>query len=182
MSRSGKIWAIVCEASLSRRFIKEKGIGWVEIRQKNSPSASLVREVKRAKRKLKNCDISVLVNDRPDAVLAAQADGLHVGKGDMPISLLRKILGKKTFIGKTVRSASQAVLAEKEGYDYLGIGPIFKTPEKINIRPRGLNILTRIKNRVNIPVVAIGGMNFQNKNRALSRGADAVAMIRGIKQ
>jgi len=181
MSRRGKVCAIVCEASLSWRFIKEKGIGWLELRQKNVPTTSLVREVKKAKKKLKNCGVSVLVNDRPDAALAAQANGLHVGRGDMPISLLRKILGSKSLIGKTVRSVNQAVLAEKEGYDYLGIGPIFKTPEKIKIQPRGLNILKRIKSRVSIPVVAIGGMNFQNMNRALSRGADAVAMIRGIK-
>lgn len=162
------------------RAFREKGVTSVQFRDKNISSVSLVKRIRFYRRKFKNSGAFFIVNDRPDACLASGSDGLHVGRGDMSLSLIRKILGRRLIIGKTVRTVSQARAAEKDGADYVSVGPIYRTPLKSELSPRGLDTLKKVKKAVRIPVVAIGGVSFSNIGQVRGAGADGIAMMRGL--
>ena len=176
------ICAIVDRNTLPKRFLRTKKITYIQIRKKNATSISLIKKIKTMKKKFGPYNVPIFVNDRIDVAVAANTDGLHIGKGDMDISLARRILGKGCVIGKTVRNQKEARIAQKDGADYISIGPIFKTPFKKKIKLKGLAVLKKVKKTVNIPIVAIGGITFSNMDKVISSGADGVAMIRGVTQ
>lgn len=176
------ICAIVDKNTLPKGLIRTKKIACIQIRKKNATSISLIKKIKTIKKKISLYNIPIFVNDRIDVAAAANTDGLHIGKGDMDISLARRILPKGCIIGKTVRNQKEARIAQKCGADYISIGPIFKTPFKKKIKLKGLAVLKKIKKTVNIPVIAIGGITFANMNKVTASGADGVAMIRGVRQ
>ncbi len=176
------ICAIVDRNTLPKRLLRTKKITYIQIRKKNATSISLVKKIKTIKKKIRAYNIPIFVNDRIDVAVAANTDGLHIGRGDMDISLARRILPKGCVIGKTVRNQREAQIAQKDGADYISIGPIFKTPFKKKIKLKGLAVFKKVKKTVNIPVVAIGGITFSNMNKVIASGADGVAMIRGVIQ
>lgn len=117
-----------------------------------------------------------IVNDRLDMALVSDADGLHLGQDDLPISLARRILGKEKIIGLSTHSLGEAVQAEALGADYIGLGPIFKTSTKPHLEPKGVALIKEVRKRVKIPIVAIGGINEENVGEVLTSGADGVAL------
>ena len=121
-----------------------------------------------------------IVNDYSDIALAVDADGVHLGQDDLPVKEARKILGKGKIIGVSTHCIEQALEAEQAGADYLGFGPIFHTATKDAGSPKGTEMLRAIKDRVSIPVIAIGGINLHNLNSVLETGADAVAVASAI--
>ncbi len=124
-----------------------------------------------------------LVNDRVDIALAAGADGVHLGQSDMPVPAARALLGPTAIIGATVTNMEEAVRAEQEGADYLGVGPVFETPTKPDAGDAlGLDRLRDIKRRARIPVVAIGGINKGNLGEVLDTGADGIAVISAVTE
>ncbi len=124
-----------------------------------------------------------LVNDRVDIALAAHADGVHLGQSDLPLPAARALLGPTAIIGATVTSMEEAVRAELEGADYLGVGPIFPTLTKLDAgEALGLDRLREIKRRARIPVVAIGGIAKDNLDDVLGAGADGIAVISAVTE
>jgi len=173
---------IVADKNIPIKRLAKNGLTSIQLRRKNC-SATIVSEKTNAIKKVaRNYGIAVFVNDRVDSALASQADGVHIGKGDMSIKLVRKILGKRSIIGKTVRSVKEAVQSEREGADYVSVGPIFYTPFKKDISARGLALLRRVRKSIRIPVMAIGGINSSNIKDVLKTGVDGVGMIRGLRQ
>lgn len=124
------------------------------------------------------------VNDRLDIALLTDADGIHIGQDDLPISEVRQLIresGKKLRIGKSTHSIQQAVQAVSECPDYIGVGPVFSTPTKPDYRPVGLDLITQVsKKKFPIPFVAIGGIDAENVEQVLDAGADRIAVVRGI--
>jgi len=130
--------------------------------------------------------VPLIVNNRLDLALAISADGLHLGQDDLPISEVKKIVIRYPLsvghfvIGVSTHSLAQAVQAEKDGADYISIGPIFSTPLKPEYKPLGLGIIGEIKKRIKIPFFAIGGINQDNLQEVISAGAERIAVIRAV--
>jgi thiamine-phosphate pyrophosphorylase len=130
---------------------------------------------------LKRENIPLIINDRIDIALACQVTGVHLGQEDLPLFFARKILGKRKLIGISVNTEEEAFEAEKAGAFYLGVGPIFATPSKKDLKPLlGINGLQRIREKVKIPILAIGGINKKNAREVIKAGADGVAVISAI--
>lgn len=121
-----------------------------------------------------------LINDRVDLALACDADGVHLGQNDLPISIARRILGRDKLIGISTHSLKQALCAQEEGADYIGVGPIFQTPTKPDYPPVGLGLLREVKKRLKIPFFAIGGIDIHNIEKVISAGAEKVAVVRAV--
>jgi thiamine-phosphate pyrophosphorylase len=156
------------------------GVKWVQYREKEKSRREIYEESVKIKKLTKEFNAVLIVNDHTDIAYAVDAEGVHVGEYDLPIKEARKILGKDKIIGLSTHSLEQAKDAEKEGADYIGFGPVFHTLTKDAGSPRGIDILKVIKKQVNIPVVAIGGINFNNIKSVLETGVDAVAIASAI--
>ena len=115
-----------------------------------------------------------------DISLAVDADGVHLGQDDLPLKEAREILGKDKIIGISTHNMEQAVEAEQTGADYIAFGPLFLTATKDAGSPKGTKMLRTIKDRVSIPVVAIGGIDLLNLNSVFETGVDAVAVASAI--
>jgi len=123
------------------------------------------------------------INDRPDLAYVLNADGVHVGQDDLPVKVIRQFFKEKkrrVFIGKSTHSLPQARGAEREGVDYIGVGPIFKTPTKESYAPVGLSLIKRVHKHISIPFVCIGGINDENISDVLEAGAKRIAVVRAI--
>ena len=124
-----------------------------------------------------------LVNDRVDVAMASGADGVHLGQSDMPVAAARGLLGPYAVIGATAATIEEALRAEQEGADYIGVGPVFYTPTKPDAgEVLGLDRLREIKRRCRIPVVAIGGIGKENLEEVLCAGASGIAVISAITE
>jgi thiamine-phosphate pyrophosphorylase len=108
------------------------------------------------------------------------ADGVHLGQEDGPLSAARALLGDEAIIGRSTHSPEQALAAAKEGFDYIGIGPVFLTPTKPAYRAVGLELVRFAAKNVAIPFVAIGGIDASNVRQVRAAGARAVAVVRAV--
>jgi thiamine-phosphate pyrophosphorylase len=152
------------------------GVKFIQYRAKNKTTQEMFKEALILRRLCKKAFF--LVNDRLDIALAVSADGVHLGQDDLPPDVARYILGKKKIIGVSVATMRQAVLAQKKGADYLGVGPVFATKTKLDAeKPLGLRLITRIKKHLKIPVVAIGGINLINASSIVAAKADGLCAI-----
>jgi thiamine-phosphate pyrophosphorylase len=152
----------------------------IQYREKNKSTKEMIEEAKKIKKKCEGKAI-FLVNDRIDISLAINSDGVHIGQEDMPYEIARKILGKEKIIGLTVHNLKEAIKAEKNGVDYIGLSPIFETLTKSDAgRACGIEMIKNIKKNVNIPIVAIGGINKNNIHQVIKSGADAAVAISAV--
>jgi len=155
------------------------GVGVVQYRQKCATSKEMYDEAFTLRQICK--DIIFLVNDRVDIALAVGASGVHLGQDDLPYSVAREILGKKKIIGITVHNVKEAKIAARQGADYLGVSPIFATGTKADAgKPAGVETIKEIKKSVNIPIVAIGGINLSNAKEVIDAGADSLCAISAV--
>jgi thiamine-phosphate pyrophosphorylase len=121
------------------------------------------------------------VNDRVDVALAVDADGVHIGQDDMPIDTARELLGPDKIIGLTVHNIEEALEAQRMGADYVGLSPIFNTSTKKDAgNGIGPESIRPVKDTVNIPIVAIGGINKQNSESVILGGADSLVAISAV--
>lgn len=151
--------------------LRDKACGCVEFCQ----VAHAIREMTRKTGTL------FIVNDRLDVAIACGADGVHLGQDDLRVDTARQIAPEGFIIGASVGSVGEAVIAEKEGADYVAISPIFSTNSKINAGPgHGLGLLREIRRNVTIPVIAVGGIGRNNVHDVIAAGADGVAVISAV--
>ncbi|MGB2705571.1 MAG: thiamine phosphate synthase [Candidatus Omnitrophota bacterium] len=162
------------------RFLFKSGVGVVQLRYKNIPSYKLLRIAKKIRRLARKYGRILLINDRADLALVSGTDGVHAGSGDMPIKTMRRLLKPGSIIGKTVHSVKAAKRATREKIDYVSAGPVFSTPFKPSLRPKGVNFIKKIKKSVTVPTLAIGGINSRNAKAVLQSGADGVCVTRVI--
>jgi len=121
-----------------------------------------------------------IVKDYIELAIASDADGLHIGQEDLPTEAARKMLPGDKILGCSSATLEEALKAEKEGADYIAVGSIYPTQSKSPTRLAGLKTLRQVKNKVSVPVVAIGGINEDNIARVIDAGADAVAVISAV--
>jgi thiamine-phosphate pyrophosphorylase len=156
------------------------GVRWIQYRDKERSRREIYEEAVRLRRLTKDYNAIFIVNDYVDIALCLNADGVHLGQDDLPLKEARKIMGRNKMIGISTHSLEQAIKAEKDGADYIGFGPVFHTQTKDAGKPKGINMLREVKKNVNIPVVAIGGINPENIRSVLNTGVDAVAVASAI--
>ena len=156
------------------------GAKFLQLRVKAlSPSDFLdLARLARAESRVYGCKL--IVNDRVDIALACDADGVHLGQEDLPLAVGRKLIGSK-IIGISTHDLDQAREAERNGADYIGFGPMFGTSTKdTGYTARGVDMLHEIRAGVNLPIVAIGGINEQNVQQVWQAGANSAAIISDI--
>ncbi len=157
------------------------GVRCVQLRDKYLPTRDLVEQARRLVELLRPEGIPLIVNDRVDVALAAGADGVHLGQSDMHIRDARKLLGPDRIIGISAECVEDAVRAERQGAEYIGISPVFATATKTDTAaPLGLAGVARIREAVAIPLVGIGGISATNAAEVMRAGADGVAVVSAI--
>ncbi len=156
------------------------GVTAIQWRDKGGNTRETIKVVSQLQRckELKNIDI--IINDRVDIVQAAGADGVHLGQDDLSVSEARKLLGEK-IIGISTHNEKEALEAEREGADYVSLGPIFLTQTKEDAGlPLGVKKLESVKRVINVPLVAIGGINNTNIKEVIAAGADVAAVASAV--
>jgi thiamine-phosphate pyrophosphorylase len=173
----------ICEAKLADIISQaiDGGVETVQLREKDLSSvelyvlASEIREITREK------GANLIINDRVDIALAVDADGVHLGWKSLGIGLVRKMIGHEKLIGFSAHNLQEAKKAEDSGADYVTISPIFDTVYKdYFVEPLGTEKIGKIKEEIDIPVIALGGINENNVNGVLENGAYGIAVISAI--
>lgn len=156
------------------------GTTLVQLREKNVSSKEFYETAKEIKTITDKYNVPLIINDRVDIALAVNAEGVHIGQKDLPASIVRKIIGEDKILGLSANTIEDALKAENDGADYLGVGAMFPTNSKKDAESTSIETLKEIKKAVNIPVVAIGGVNENNVQKLKGTNIDGIAVISGI--
>ena len=156
------------------------GATFVRLREKTLDEEHFLEEARVLKSLCLKYSVPFVINDNVDIALAIDADGVHVGQSDMEAGTVRKKLGKDKIIGVSAQTVEQAVIAEKHGADYLGVGAVFPTGSKDDAAEVSKDTLRAICDAVNIPVVAIGGVSEENIGELAGTGIAGAAVISAI--
>ncbi len=156
------------------------GASIVQLREKSCGSREFYELARRVKKITSARGVPLIINDRLDICLAADADGVHLGQKDIPCSVARKILGADKIIGVSAALPEEARQAELDGADYLGVGAVFTTSTKSDTRPVTPDIIRQIRASVSIPFVAIGGINSGNISRLYGLGINGAAVVSAV--
>jgi len=156
------------------------GATFVQLREKGLDYEKFLEEARKIRQLCRWYGIPFVVNDNVDIAIAVDADGVHVGQKDMEAGNARKLIGGDKILGVSVQTVEQAILAEKKGADYLGVGAVFPTGSKADAELVSLETLGEICRSVSIPVVAIGGISKDNVMELAGTGICGVAVISAI--
>ena len=156
------------------------GVTMVQLREKTAGSLSFYERALRLKRVTREAGVPLIINDRTDIMLAADADGLHVGQSDLPAAVARRLIGPDKILGVSAHTVEEAVRAEKDGADYLGVGAVFPTATKKDAESVSHETLKEICETVSIPVVAIGGIGEKNIGKLAGSGIRGIAVVSAI--
>ncbi len=153
----------------------------VQLRDKDLTTRQMVETAARMLAVTRPAGVPLVINDRVDVALAVDADGVHLGPDDLAVGAARRILGPARLVGASAGTVDEAVQAEREGADYLGVGSVFHTSSKPDAgSPIGIEGLRRIVQAVRLPVVAVGGITHGNAAEAIRAGAAGVAVISAV--
>lgn len=152
----------------------------VQLREKDCSSLEFYETALRVKKITDEYKIPLIINDRVDIALAVNADGVHVGQDDLPAASVRRILGGDKVIGVSAGSVREAVKAWEDGADYLGVGAMHATSTKTDADVTTVEELKKIREMVDLPIVAIGGMNKQTLPELKGTGVDGIAVVSAV--
>lgn len=181
------LYAVTDRSWLKKNSLKEVvieaiegGTTFLQLREKNLALKAFVEEAKAIKKVTDKYKIPFVINDNVEVALAINADGVHIGQSDEELSLARKKLGDCKIIGVSVHTVEEAIKAEANGADYLGVGAMFITTSKEDAVSVSTEVLKNICNAVSIPVVAIGGISKNNIKTLTGTKISGVAVISAI--
>jgi thiamine-phosphate pyrophosphorylase len=156
--------------------LKTNKVKYFQLRLKKISISNLLKISKKIKKIVKKNNVKFIINDKPIVAKIVGADGCHIGQKDMDFASARKILGKKRIIGVTCHNSKKLALkANRQGANYVAFGSFFKSSTKKTAFKANLAILRWAKKKINMPIVAIGGINSSNYKKILSNGADFIA-------
>ncbi|MBU0548294.1 MAG: thiamine phosphate synthase [Candidatus Omnitrophica bacterium] len=150
------------------------------MRDKVSDKSHVLSLANKLTKRLSKTKTLFIINDYIDVALLSGADGVHLGQQDLPLRQARKLLGKDKIIGISCHNLRQALKAQKEGADYIGIGPIYPSATKPEYRAIGLKVLRQLKDKIKIPYFAIGNIHADNIKEIIAAGARRIAVCRAI--
>lgn len=160
--------------------LKKSRADIVQYRDKRPLKEAVLKEAQRLRKIFSKAGILFIINDYLDIAKIVESDGVHLGQEDTSLGTARKILGKNKLIGISCHSLEQARRAQKNGADYISIGPVFATPTKPEYKPVGPSLIKKLKGKSKIPFFAIGGINAGNLAEVLSCGAKRVALCSAL--
>ena len=158
----------------------QAGVTVLQLREKTATTRDFYQLALRIKPIARQYNVPLLINDRLDIALAVDADGVHVGQEDLPVAVVRRLIGPDKILGATAATVAAAQTAEREGADYIGSGAMFPTLTKPGKQVLPLNVLAQIKQAVQVPVVAIGGITADNLLTLKITGVDGLAVVSAI--
>jgi thiamine-phosphate pyrophosphorylase len=157
------------------------GATMVQLREKRATTRELLEEARSLKAALVGLHVPLIINDRVDIALAAHADGVHVGQTDMPVEVVRELVGPLKIIGLSITNEEQVLRRDADTADYLGIGPIHAQTTKADASaPLGIGGFAALRHRTAKPVIAIGGVKAEHTRSLFEAGADGVAVVSAI--
>ena len=158
------------------QVLKTKKIKYFQLRIKNKSNSVLIKIAKKIKKITNKNKVKLLINDKPFVAKMVNADGCHIGQKDMNFFQSRKILGKTKIVGMTCHNSKRLALkAKKIGVSYIAFGAFFKYSAKKTAYKANLALLRWARKKINMPIVAIGGINSSNYKKILSSGANFIA-------
>lgn len=157
------------------------GADTIQFRQKIGTTREMIEIARQLKELCKDSGVTLIVNDRLDVAIAADADGVHLGQDDFPIALARKLLGESRIIGGSAASLEEAQKCFAEGADYIGFGPVYPTASKADADPvTGIKLLRQTVEAISLPIIAIGGISADNTPEVIRAGARGIAVISAV--
>lgn len=156
------------------------GVSVVQIREKTAETLDFYNLALKVKEITTKYNVPLIINDRVDVALAIDADGVHVGQTDMPCDVTRRLIGEDKILGVSASTVDEAQKAEKDGADYIGTGAVFPTATKDDAPSVTKDELKQVVESINIPVVAIGGINHENASELLDTGIAGLSVVSAI--
>ena len=181
------VYPVTCEGLSQGRSnlqvleaVIQGGSNIIQLREKDYPKKDLYNLALKFKEITTRAGVLLIINDHVDIALGVEADGVHLGQQDLPVQVARK-LAPELLIGASTHSLEQGLQAEKHGADYINIGPIFSTETKEGVgRSLGPEAISEISPQIKIPFTVMGGINEDNIEQVLAKGARRVAMVTAI--
>lgn len=159
------------------------GVSMVQLREKQSTTKQFLERALLLKDLLLDFKVPLIINDRVDIALAADAEGVHLGQSDLPASYARKLLGPDKIIGLSVENEDHAYEANRQAIDYVGLSPVFSTTTKLDTAPPlGLSGVAKIAKICKVPTIGIGGVNLENVGSLIQAGAVGAAVVSYLMQ
>lgn len=159
----------------------EGGARALQVREKDLETGELLKLAYRLREMTSSYRAGLFVNDRVDVALAVKADGVHLGGTGMPAFAVRKVAGENMLIGVSTHGVTEAIQAEKDGADFVTLGPVFETPSKVRYgKPLGIDVLRQAAERISVPIFAIGGISRERVEDVIQAGSHGVALISAV--
>ena len=156
------------------------GCTMIQLREKELSSLEFYNQAVAVKQVTDKYHIPLIINDRIDIAMAVQATGVHIGQHDLPAAAVRKVIGENMLLGVSASSVAEAIQAQQDGADYLGVGAMFPTGTKTDADSVSMEELQKIRTAVSLPIVVIGGINKGNAGRFKPMGIDGLAVVSAI--
>lgn len=156
------------------------GCTMIQLREKELSSLEFYNQAVAVKQVTDKYHIPLIINDRIDIAMAVQAAGVHIGQHDLPAAAVRKVIGENMLLGVSASSIAEAIQAQQDGADYLGVGAMFPTGTKTDADSVSMEELQKIRTAVSLPIVVIGGINKGNAGRFKPMGIDGLAVVSAI--
>lgn len=156
------------------------GCTLVQLREKTLSSLEFYETAVRVKAVCDRYKVPLVINDRVDIALAVDAAGVHVGQSDLPAGIVRGMIGDGKILGVSASNLAEALQAERDGADYLGVGAMFATGTKADAKSVSMNELKEIRTAIRLPIVAIGGINQDTIPLLQGMGIDGIAVVSAI--
>ena len=156
------------------------GCTMIQLREKELSSLEFYNQAVAVKQVTDKYHIPLIINDRIDIAMAVQATGVHIGQHDLPAAAVRKVIGENMLLGVSASSIAEAIQAQQDGADYLGVGAMFPTGTKTDAESVSMEELQKIRTAVSLPIVVIGGINKGNAGRFKPMGIDGLAVVSAI--
>jgi thiamine-phosphate pyrophosphorylase len=159
----------------------DAGVPAIQLRERDLPARELLSLTQQIRAMTRDRAVPLIINDRVDMAVALDLDGVHLRASSLPVSVVRRVVGRHRLIGRSAHSVAEAQRAGDDGADYVILGPIFETPSKREFgEPLGLAVLADACRHSSVPVFAIGGITRERIESVRGAGAFGVAMIGGI--
>ena len=162
------------------RILLDAGARVMQLRLKDTPGHRLLAAARTIAAMCSERGAMLIVDDRADIAMLAEAAGVHLGQEDLPLEAARRLVGRDMIIGISTHSVEQAVAAERGGADYIGFGPVYPGGLRNNATGKGLAMLREVRAAVSLPIIAIGGITEATVPETLAAGADACAIITDV--
>jgi thiamine-phosphate pyrophosphorylase len=176
-----KLFKAQCSMYFAIESALEAGTKYIQLREKDLSVKELMEMAVWMRELTGEYDAKLFINDRVDIALSAGADGVHLGQNGIPPYAVKEISGDRLAIGVSAHSINEAVDAERDGADFITLGPVYETPSKLRYgNPIGIGSISEAKSRISIPVLAIGGVKLDKVKEVKEAGADGIALISAI--